>query len=157
MSLLLRFMREGEEDAVAALIRRLPRDIGLDVLPKVTGESLRKARGIAEVTVAQDAGLIIGVCLWTMTYSSWRAMTGIYVSDLYVLEHVRGRNIGEKLLRYTSSVAHARGAGFIKLEVDVGNAAARKFYLRHGFLHKPDDHFYILEPEAFETFKGRDA
>ena len=72
MSVGIRPMRDGEEDAVAVLIRQLPKDLGLRTIPKMTGQNLRDAKGLAQVMVADDAGLILGVCLWTMTYSSWR-------------------------------------------------------------------------------------
>lgn len=150
MSLGIRMMHEGEEDAVAVLIRQLPKDLGLDVVPKITGQNLRDAEGLAEVTVAVDAGLILGVCLWTMTYSSWRGGAGIYISDLYVLPHVRGRKIGERLLRGTVQQAQKRDAIFIKMEVESNNEAAARFYERFGFHHKVDDRIYILEPNAFE-------
>jgi ribosomal protein S18 acetylase RimI-like enzyme len=150
MSLGIRMMRDGEEDAVAVLVRQLPKDLGLTAVPKMTGQNLRDAKGLAQVTVAVDAGLILGVCLWTMTYSSWRGMPGIYVSDLYVLPHARGRKIGEKLMRGTLHEAHKRGAGFIKMEVDVGNHAAARFYEHLGFIHKSDDRIFILEPDSFE-------
>ncbi len=152
MSLRLRTLRDGEEDAAAALIRQLPRSIGLSVVPKISGESLREAKGVAHVTVAEDAGLIVAVCLWTVTYSSWRAMKGVYVSDLFVMDHVRGRNIGEQLLRYTLGEGRKMGAGFVKLEVDRTNEGAQRFYKRLGFVHKTDDQFQVLEPDCFIAF-----
>jgi ribosomal protein S18 acetylase RimI-like enzyme len=142
-------MREGQEDAVAVLIRQLPKDLGLSIIPKVTGQSLRNAKGLAHVMVAEDAGLPLGVCLWTMTYSSWRGCPGIYISDLYVLPHARGRKIGERLLRGTVLEAEKMGAGFIKMEVEVSNEKAARFYERLGFIHKSDDRIFILEPDAF--------
>jgi ribosomal protein S18 acetylase RimI-like enzyme len=148
-------MKDGEEDAVAVLIRRLPKDLGLAVVPKITGSNLRAGKGVAEVTVAEDAGLIVAVCLWTMTFSSWRGMKGIYVSDLYVMDHVRGRKIGERLLRFTMSEAQSRGAGFVKLEVDQTNISAQRFYHRLGFVHKAEDQFHSLEPDQFSAMLAR--
>lgn len=150
MSLGIRMMQAGEEDAVAVLIRQLPKDLGLDMTPKITGQNLRDAKGLAEVTVAVDAGLILGVCLWTMTFSSWRGGAGIYISDLYVLPHARGRKIGERLLRGTMQQAQKRGAIFIKMEVETNNESAARFYERLGFYHKVEDRIYILEPHDFE-------
>ena len=155
MSVGIRPMREGEEDAVAVLIRQLPKDLGLNTVPKMTGENLRNAKGLAHVTVADDAGLILGVCLWTMTYSSWRGCAGIYISDLYVLPYARGRKIGEKLLQGTLRDAEKSGARFVKMEVEIENDAAAKFYNRLGFKHKSDDRIFILEPEAFESLTKR--
>ncbi len=150
MSIGIKPMRDGQQDAVAVLIRQLPKDLGLAAVPKITGQNLRQAKAIAEVTVAEDAGLLLGVCLWTLTYSSWRGCLGIYISDLYVLPHVRGRKIGEKLLRGVIALAKKRGAGFVKMEVDVNNHAAARFYKRLGFNHKSEDEIFILEPDAFE-------
>ena len=151
MSVGIRFMREGEEDAVAVLIRQLPKDLGLSTVPKMTGQNLRDAKGLAQVTVADDAGLILGVCLWTMTYSSWRGCAGIYISDLYVLPHARGRKIGERLLNGTIRFSQKMGAGFVKMEVEIANEAAARFYQRQSFIHKADDRIFILEPEAFKN------
>lgn len=151
MSIGIRPMRAGQEDAVAAMLRRLPQDLGIDVVPKVTGESLRDNAELARVTVAEDSGLLLGVCLWVMTYSSWRGTKGIYISDLYVMDHARGRKIGERLLRGVVREAQKLGASFIKMEVDIANGAAQRFYGRFGFKHKPDDQYYVLEAEEFST------
>jgi ribosomal protein S18 acetylase RimI-like enzyme len=85
-----------------------------------------------------------------MTYSSWRGCSGIYISDLYVLPHVRGQKIGERLLRGTVLEAQKRGAKFVKMEVENNNHAGMRFYERLGFVHNADDRIYILESEAFE-------
>jgi GNAT superfamily N-acetyltransferase len=149
LSIGVKLMREGQEDAVAVLIRQLPKDLGLTTVPKMTGQNLRDAKGLAHVMVAEDAGLLLGVCLWTMTYSSWRGCAGIYISDLYVLPHARGRKIGERLLRGTVIEAQKRGAGFVKMEVDVANTSGARFYERLGFKHKSDDRIFILEAQEF--------
>lgn len=155
MSVGIRPMRDGEEDAVAVLIRQLPKDLGLDTVPKMTGQNLRDAKGLARVTVADGAGLILGVCLWTMTYSSWRGCPGIYISDLYVLQPARGRKIGKKLLRGTLRESLKLGARFVKMEVEVDNAAAARFYERLGLKHKSNDRVFILEPDKFEQLATR--
>lgn len=158
MSIGIRPMRPGEEDAVVTMLRQLPKDLGLAVMPKVTGESLRDAEGLARVTVAENSGLLVGCCLWVMTYSSWRGAKGIYISDIYVMEHARDQKVGDKLLHRVARDAQALGASFIKLEVDVGNSKARAFYERRGFKHKADDQLLILEPEEFIAFaKGRNT
>jgi ribosomal protein S18 acetylase RimI-like enzyme len=155
MSIGVRFMRDGQEDAVAAMLRALPKDLGLSVVPKVTGESLRAAKDLAHVTIADDSGLLLGACLWVMTFSSWRGAKGIYISDLYVMGHARGRKVGEKLLLGTLREAAKMGATFVKMEVDHANAGAQRFYDRLGFVHKPDDMFYVLEPDGFsKLLKG---
>jgi len=149
MSLKVRPMRKGEEAAVAALLRQLPRDLKLGVEFAITGEALAKASGLAEISVAEDSGLMLGVCCWVMTYSTQRAMPGVYICDLFVLGHARGRGIGDELLRSALAEAAKRGAGFVKMEVDVTNDGAARFYERMGFKHKTGDRYYALEPNEF--------
>jgi ribosomal protein S18 acetylase RimI-like enzyme len=157
MSVGVRFMREGQEEAVAAMLRALPKDLGKAVVPKVTGASLRDNKGFVHVTVAEDSGLLLGVCLWLLTYSSWRGAKGIYVSDLYVMGHARARKVGEKLLRGTLKEAAKMGASFVKMEVDQANVGAQGFYSRLGFSHAADDLFYVLEEENFTQLLKDDA
>ncbi len=155
MSLRIRPMRKGEEAAVAALLRHLPRDLNLGIEFAITGEALAEAAGLAEISIAEDSGLMLGVCSWVMTYSTQRAMPGIYICDLFVLGHARGRGIGDALLRGVMAAAAKRGAGFIKMEVDKSNEGAARFYERLGFRHKTDDRYYALEPDAFtDLLKG---
>ncbi len=149
MGFRVRPMKAGEEDAVAVLIRQMPKDIGLDVVPLITGQNLRECKDVAQVTVIEDTGQMLGVCLWAMTYSSWRGCRGIYISDLYVMPFARGKHVGEKLLVGTIREAQKLGAGFIKMEVDATNSNAARFYQRLGFKHKSDDQIFILEPDAF--------
>ena len=157
MGLRVRPMKAGEEDAVAVLICQMPKDIGLDVVPKITGQNLRDCKDVAQVTVIEDTGQILGVCLWTLTYSSWRASRGIYISDLYVMPFARGKQVGEKLLVGTIREAQQRGAGFIKMEVDVTNEGAARFYERLGFKHKKEDRIFILEADAFSVLAKGEA
>jgi ribosomal protein S18 acetylase RimI-like enzyme len=149
MSLTIRSMREGEEDKAAQLICKMPKDIGLDFDPLLTAESLRANADVAKVTVAEEAGNMLGVCLWTLAFSSWRGAKGIYVSDLYILPEARSRKIGEAILREVVKQADALGAKYVKMEVDENNLGAQRFYERLGFVNKPEDRFYVLEPSEF--------
>jgi ribosomal protein S18 acetylase RimI-like enzyme len=145
-------MRPGEEDVVAMMLRKLPADIGLDVVPKVTGQSLRDNAELLNVTVALDSGLLLGTCVWFMTYSTWRASKGMYVCDLYVMDHMRGHGVGEKLLRAATKDAAKLGATYIKLEVNKRNPARVSFYGKLKFQIDEDDDTLFLEPDDFSLF-----
>jgi ribosomal protein S18 acetylase RimI-like enzyme len=149
MSLSFRPMRKGEEDEAVRLICKMPKDIGLDFVPLLTGDLLRANADVAKVTIADDAGSMLGVCLWTLAFSSWRGAKGIYISDLYVQPKGRGRKIGEALLQEVIRQANALGAKYVKMEVDENNLGAQRFYERLGFVNKPEDRFYVLEATEF--------
>lgn len=148
MSVGFRPMRDGQEDAVAAMVRQLPQGSGLPVAPKLTGDGLRKARGLVHVTVAEDLGLLLGACLWLLTFSTWRGCKGMYVVDLFVMEHARGKKVGERLLESAMKQAAAVGAEFVKLEVDESNTGGARFYDRLGFGRHPEDELFIMKRNA---------
>ena len=155
MSVGFRPMRDGQEDAVAAMVRQLPKDLGLPIAPKLTGEGLRKAKGLVHVTVAEDSGLLLGACLWLFTFSTWRGCKGMYVVDLFVMAHARGKKIGERLIQAAGREAAAQGADFIKLEVDQSNTGGIRFYERLGFGKHPEDQLFILEADPLKALIER--
>lgn len=152
MSLVVRPMRPGETGAVAAMVRGLAEHIGTGFVPKLTARTLGDAQDLIDVVVADDGGLLIGACLGLMTFSTWRGARGLYIVDLFVLPEARGRNVGLDLLRCSARRFAARGAEFIKLEVDETNAGAERFYARLGFTKKTEDRLHILEQDQFRTF-----
>jgi ribosomal protein S18 acetylase RimI-like enzyme len=149
-----RSMRPGQEDAVAAMIRQLPKDLGHDTVPKITGDSLRQASDYVKVTVAEDSGLLLGCCVWMPVYSTWRGCKGIYITDLYVMSHARGKKIGERLLRQLSREALKIDARYMRLEVDDDNPRAGQFYERMGFKRKTDQDNCFLESDELATLAG---
>lgn len=152
VNIVFRPMCAGEEDEVAAMVRQLPKDLGLDVMPSLTGDHLRHARDILNVTVAACSGPLIGVCLWTINFSTWRGMKGMYVCDLFVTAPMRGYAIGEALLRAAAKEATGLGAQYIKLEVSAVNPNPTRFYQRLKFTLDETDRLMFLEPAQFNSF-----
>ncbi len=149
-----RSMRPGQEDAVAAMIRQLPKDIGINAVPKISGESLRTASDLIQVSVADDSGLLLGCCVWMPVFSTWRGSKGVYICDLYVMKHARGKRIGERLVQYVAKQAKVIGASYIRLEVNAENARASEFYGRLGFFKKADEQNHFMEQEALDALAG---
>lgn len=150
MSLALRPMRPDEGAEVAEMVRGLARYIGTDIVPKLTGETLRASADLIDVMVAEEGGRLIGACLGLMTFSTWRGAPGLYVVDLFVDPQARGRNVGLALLRASARRFAKRGAKFIKLEVDETNTGAQRFYARLGFAKKSEDRLHILEQDGLD-------
>lgn len=154
MNLVIRPMCEADAEAVAGMVKGLALHVGTGFVPKVTGAGLVAASDLIDVVVAEEAGQVLGACLGLMTYSTWRGCRGLYVVDLFVAPEARGRKLGEGLLRHAARRAAARGARFIKLEVDTSNQGAERFYGRLGFIQKPQDRLHILEQDQLEHFIG---
>lgn len=152
MTLTIRPMQDKDAPQVVAMVRGLARDTVPDVVPKLTPEALIADRDLIEVTIAEDGEGLLGACLTLLTYSTWRGAKGLYVVDLFVDPRARNGGIGLKLLREATRRGRAKGARFIKLEVDSDNGGAERFYDRLGFVRKDKDRLFILEDEKVTTF-----
>lgn len=73
------------------------------------------------------------VALVTFRPGLWDPGPVALLEELYVRPALRGRGIGTALLDAALAVAAARGAGEMQINVDEGDAGARRFYERHGF------------------------
>jgi ribosomal protein S18 acetylase RimI-like enzyme len=150
--MVLRPMREGEEEKVTLMVHAIAEHVGAGFVPKFDGENLIEAADLIDTVVAEEAGQLLGACLGLMTYSTWRGCRGLYVVDLFVTQEARGRQVGRDLLRFQARRFAARGARFIKLEVDEANAVAQGFYARLGFGKKAEDRLHVLEQDEFNDF-----
>ena len=63
--------------------------------------------------------------------------TAVRIVSITVLEGKRNRGIGAAVLSRVIADAHERGAGCVRLSVQVDNAAARRLYDRLGFIVDP--------------------
>lgn len=152
MTLAIRPMRDEDAPQVVAMVKGLARDTGADVVPKLTPENLIASRDLIDVTIAEDETGLLGACLALLTYSTWRDAKGLYVVDLFVDPRARNGGIGLKLLREAARRGRAKGARFIKLEVDRTNDGAERFYERLGFMRNDKDRLFVLEDDKVTEF-----
>ena len=152
MSIAYRLMRDGQEDVVASFIRQIPKDLGLTAEPGITGETLRSWKGDVRVIIADNAGLLCGACVWFTTYSTWRAAKGAFISDVFVLSHLRRRGIGTNLIKAVAREAGKQGASFLRLDVTTSMPHPRLYYEKRGFQADKDNLTLFLESPQFNTF-----
>ena len=86
----------------------------------------------AEVQIASNKNQTLGFALYFRTFSTFLGRPGIYLEDLYVRESVRGKGVGEALLRRTAQRAWEIGEGRLEWSVLNWNEPAIKFYKRMG-------------------------
>lgn len=148
--------RPEDCEAIAGHVLQLARHIGVSFTPKVTADELRR-HGFGEnpllfLWVAQSEEAIMGSAVANLMYSTWRGEPGIYIIDLFVDPQSRGLRIGEKLLRDLARQAWAKGARYIRLDVDNNNHGAARFYERAGFHAHLDDRYFALDEPAMKSF-----
>lgn len=148
----IRLMRDSDASQVVEMVRGLARDTGADIVPRLTAENLIASRDLIDVTLAEDETGLLGACLALLTYSTWRDAKGLYVVDLFVDPRARNGGVGLKLLREAVRRGRAKGARFIKLEVDRTNLGAERFYERLGFVRNDKDRLFVLEDDRVTAF-----
>ncbi|HYY57976.1 MAG TPA: GNAT family N-acetyltransferase [Pyrinomonadaceae bacterium] len=92
------------------------------------GESLFGERAMAEVRIAYEDERAVGFALFFHNFSTFMGRPGIYLEDLYVQPHARGRGIGRALLSHLAGLARERGCGRLEWAVLDWNEPAIRFY-----------------------------
>lgn len=95
-------------------------------------EHLFGPRPQAEVLIADAGGSVIGFALFLQTYSTFLAMPGLWVEDLFVTPEHRGVGVGGALLTRVAEIAIERGCGRMEWSVLDSNQPAVAFYRRLG-------------------------
>ena len=127
---ILQFIRE------LALYERLEHEV------VATEEVLRRElfgrRAHAEVIFACLANVPVGFALFFHNFSTFLGLPGIYLEDLFVQAHVRGRGIGRSLLSWLAAAAVERGCGRLEWAVLDWNEPSIRFYRNLGAVRMED-------------------
>ncbi len=95
-------------------------------------ETLFGSRPAAEVLLAYWQGESAGFAVYFGTYSTFAAEPGIYLEDVFVHEHLRGKGIGSALMRRVAAIAAERGARRMDWSVLDWNEPALSYYRNLG-------------------------
>ncbi|MEZ5778623.1 MAG: GNAT family N-acetyltransferase [Paracoccaceae bacterium] len=105
--------------------------------------------------IAVMDGEPVGALVCSALFSTTRGGGGLYVSDLWVAERVRGRGLGQRLLAHAVAQAQITwGAHFVKLTVYDDNPQAQRFYRRLGFAPQDNEANMVLHGPALDSLKG---
>jgi len=104
----------------------------------------------AEVLLADWEQECAGFAVFFQNYSTFLAQPGIYLEDLFVKPHLRGKGVGFALLARLARIAAERGCGRMEWEVLDWNESAIQFYKKLGA--QPLDQWtkYRLAGEALQ-------
>lgn len=88
---------------------------------------------VGTILLARRGDAVLGMVNLLYTVSTALGERVALLEDMVITRAARGTGIGSVLLR--AATAHARGAGCkrVTLLTDADNAAAQRFYARHGF------------------------
>jgi GNAT superfamily N-acetyltransferase len=109
----------------------------------------------AEVLLARENGEWVGFALFFPNYSTFLARPGIYLEDLFVKPHARGRGIGGALLREIARLAVDRGCGRVEWSVLDWNEPSIGFYKKLGAIPMDEWTVFRLTGEALQRAGSR--
>jgi len=155
----LRSAEPRDVDAIVGLIRGLAEFEKLSHLCHATPETLAPhlfgPRPVVESVVAQSDGRVVAFALFFTNFSTFLALPGLYLEDLYVEPEQRGRGIGKALLEHLARLAATRGYGRFEWSVLDWNVDAIRFYQRMGATVMPDWRICRIAGETLAAFAGR--
>jgi GNAT superfamily N-acetyltransferase len=104
----------------------------------------------AEVLLAYCERECAGFAVFFATYSTFLAQPGLYLEDLYVKPHLRGKGIGLALLKHLARIAAERDCGRLEWSVLNWNEPSIQFYKKLGAVPMDEWTKYRLTGEALE-------
>jgi GNAT superfamily N-acetyltransferase len=152
---------EPDIPVILELIRALAEYEKLAHWVTATEERLRDtlfgAKPAADVLLAHYDLECAGFALFFENYSTFLAQPGIYLEDLYVKPHFRGKGIGFALLERLAQIAGERGCGRVEWQVLDWNQPSIEFYKKLGAVPLDDWTKYRLTGEALTRLAARSA
>jgi GNAT superfamily N-acetyltransferase len=128
--------RERDLRELLPLVEAFQREEGYPVgdaaLREALAALLRDPR-TGRVLLARTTGCAIGYAALCVGFSLEFRGRDAFVDELYVIPERRGAGLGRALLRAVEAEARRSGVRRLHLEVERGNDAARRLYLREGF------------------------
>lgn len=127
---------ENDVPAIFDLIRQLAEYERLSDRVLATEEQINRTLfgepPSAEVLIASYGGECAGFAVFFSSYSTFLAKAGIYLEDLFVKPHLRGKGIGKALLARLAKLAIERDCGRVEWAVLDWNEPSIAFYKKLG-------------------------
>ncbi len=122
----------------------------VEATEEILNEKLFGNQKYAEVLIAEYEGEPAGQALFFHNFSTFIGRPGIYLEDIYVRPHLRGKGIGKTLLMEVAKIAKARNCGRFEWVVLNWNAPSIKFYESLGAVPMNQWTTYRLTEDAIE-------
>lgn len=130
----IRKARENDVHVVLNCIKGLAEHVGQIDKVTATEDTLKKTifgnDSFIEVCIAFLNNKPVGFVLFFKTYSTFKAMPGLYIEDLFVFPEYRNRGIGKQLIEYVINFGKANNFNKVEWYVNNNNAKAIDFYIK---------------------------
>lgn len=150
---------EADVPVILEMIRALAEYEKLPHIVVATEDQLRRtlfgAHPSAEVLLAYLEDEPVGFALFFPNYSTFLALPGLYLEDLYVKPHARGKGAGLALLKELARIAVSRGCGRVEWAVLDWNEPSIQFYKRLGALPMDEWTIFRLTGEPLAKLAAR--
>jgi GNAT superfamily N-acetyltransferase len=149
--LLIREARPEDVPSLLGLLRELAEYEHLEDKLKATEELLEEAlfgaRPAAEALIAERGGEPVGYAVFFPTFSTFLAIQGVWLEDIFVRPAHRRSGAGRALLAAVAARARERGAERLEWSALDWNELALGFYRRLGAQRKDDWITHLLSGE----------
>ncbi len=129
---MIRFASKEDAPQILQLIKDLAEYERSPLEAKATLEQIEETifadKPTAFCHVAQDGGVVVGISIWFLNYSTWLGKPGIYLEDLYVDPAYRGKGYGLALLKELGKICVERGYERLQWWVLDWNTPSIEFY-----------------------------
>ena len=140
--LYFRFATRDDVDVLLALICELAEFEHLldhvSAEAATLSEELFGPRRVTEVVIAELEAEPVGFAVFFHNFSTFVGRKGLYLEDLYVRPHARGRGVGRWLVSFVASIAVERNCGRFEWAVLDWNTHAIDFYRALGAVPMSD-------------------
>ncbi|XGC79570.1 N-acetyltransferase family protein [Bdellovibrio bacteriovorus] len=155
-SLHIRKAKAGDATTILKLIKELAEYEKLAHEVVTSAEELESElfakNSPVEVLIAEWDQAPVGFALYFHNFSTWLGKKGIYLEDLYVQPHLRGKGIGKALLKTIAQIAVERNCGRVEWSVLDWNKPAIDFYESLKAVPMSEWTVYRLTGSALSTF-----
>jgi GNAT superfamily N-acetyltransferase len=126
----------------------------LEVTERRIDDAFFAEGSVVEGLVARTNERAVGYAFFFPNFASFRGQRGFYLEDIYITESVRGRGVGEAMLRELARLAKTRGYERIDFVVLDWNTSAIEFYKKLGAEMDESERHFKFTDDAFRSLAG---
>ena len=156
--LVVRTAVSGDEKIVLGFIKELAEYEKLSHEVVASEGDMHKAlfeEKTVEALIAECEGKAIGFALFFYNFSTFVGKKGIYLEDLYIQPHMRGRGFGKKIFARLADIALERECGRLEWSCLDWNQSSIDFYKSMGARAMDEWTVYRLDRDGIKKLSGR--